>query len=111
MWGRATFAMEVSRTSMKAASATVAAISQGLTPGFHRPLLPTSPDICCPFRSIERCQIQQREPSNRGHIAIPCEPFPLNALSSKLSIGDYFIYILYLKSYCMYIVRSLWREL
>src|SRR3954449_7790862 len=36
MCGRATFAMEVSRTSMKAASATVAAISQGLTSGLHR---------------------------------------------------------------------------
>src|SRR5271169_6515861 len=33
MWGRATLAMDVSRTSMKAARATVAAISQGLTLG------------------------------------------------------------------------------
>ena len=36
MWGRATLAMEVSSTSMKAASATVMAISQGLTLGFQR---------------------------------------------------------------------------
>ena len=35
MCGRATLAMEVSRTSMKAARATVAAMSQGLTLGFH----------------------------------------------------------------------------
>ena len=35
IWGRATLAMEVSRTSMKAASATVAAISHGFTRGFH----------------------------------------------------------------------------
>src|SRR5580692_7626068 len=35
MWGRATLAMEVSSTSMKAASATVMAMSQGLTRGFH----------------------------------------------------------------------------
>ena len=35
MWGRATFAMEVSSTSIKAASATVAAISQGFVFGFH----------------------------------------------------------------------------
>ena len=35
MWGRATLAMEVSSTSMKAASATVMAMSQGLTLGFH----------------------------------------------------------------------------
>ncbi len=36
MCGRATLAMEVSSTSMNAASATVMAISQGLTRGFHR---------------------------------------------------------------------------
>src|SRR5580658_3198270 len=35
MWGRATLAMEVSRTSMNAARATVMAINQGLTRGFH----------------------------------------------------------------------------
>ena len=35
MWGSATLAMVVSSTSMKAASATVMAISQGLTRGFH----------------------------------------------------------------------------
>src|SRR3954447_3842228 len=35
MWGRATLAIEVSSTSMNAASATVAAISQGLVRGFH----------------------------------------------------------------------------
>ncbi len=35
MWGRATLAMEVSSTSMKAARATVMAMSQGLTRGFH----------------------------------------------------------------------------
>src|SRR6185437_1126279 len=35
MCGSATLAMEVSSTSMKAASATVAAISQGLTRGFQ----------------------------------------------------------------------------
>ena len=35
MWGRATLAMEVSRTSMKAARATVMAMSQGLTRGFQ----------------------------------------------------------------------------
>src|SRR5882757_1509369 len=35
MWGRATLAMEVSSTSIKAASATVAAISQGFVFGFH----------------------------------------------------------------------------
>src|ERR1700684_4481450 len=35
MWGRATLAMEVSSTSMKAASATVMAMSQGLTRGFQ----------------------------------------------------------------------------
>jgi hypothetical protein len=35
MWGRATLAMEVSSTSMNAASATVMAISQGLTLGFQ----------------------------------------------------------------------------
>ncbi len=35
MWGRATLAMEVSSTSIKAARATVMAISQGLTRGFH----------------------------------------------------------------------------
>src|SRR4051794_29710927 len=34
---RATLAMEVSSTSMNAASATVAAISQGLVRGFHMP--------------------------------------------------------------------------
>src|SRR3979490_576019 len=80
MWGRATLAMEVSRTSMKAARATVAAISQGLTLGFHRPLLPTSSDIRFPFRQIEGCQIQKREPNQpRSHL-IPCEPSPLNAL-------------------------------
>src|ERR1700678_1262463 len=33
MWGRATFAMAVSRTSMKAASETVTAMSQGLAAG------------------------------------------------------------------------------
>jgi hypothetical protein len=43
---------------MKAASATVAAISQGFTLGLHRPLLPTSSDIRFSFRRIERCQIQ-----------------------------------------------------
>jgi len=37
MWGSATLAMEVSSTSMKAARATVMAISQGLTRGFHAP--------------------------------------------------------------------------
>ena len=35
MWGRATLAMEVSSTSMKAARATVMAMSQGLTRGFQ----------------------------------------------------------------------------
>ena len=35
MWGSATLAIEVSSTSMNAASATVMAISQGLTRGFH----------------------------------------------------------------------------
>jgi hypothetical protein len=35
MCGSATLAMEVSSTSMNAASATVMAISQGLTRGFH----------------------------------------------------------------------------
>src|SRR5258708_5515205 len=45
MCGRATFAIEVSRTSMKAASATVAAISQGLALGFHCSLLPASAAI------------------------------------------------------------------
>src|SRR5258708_37586949 len=35
MWGRATLAMEVSSTSIKAARATVAAISQGFVFGFH----------------------------------------------------------------------------
>src|SRR5271169_7040042 len=110
MWGRATLAIEVSRTSMKAASATVAAISQGLTLGFHRPLLPTSSDIRFPSRRIERCQIQEREPNQPRSQLMPCEPFPLNALYIKLSIGNHFIYILYLKAYCMY-RESLWRNL
>ncbi len=35
MWGSATFAMLVSRTSMKAAMATTTAISHGLNFGFH----------------------------------------------------------------------------
>ncbi len=35
MCGKATFAMEVSSTSIKAANATVAAMIQGLTRGFH----------------------------------------------------------------------------
>jgi hypothetical protein len=38
----ATFAMEVSRTSMKAARATVAAINHGFDLGFHYVLLSTS---------------------------------------------------------------------
>src|SRR5271154_6091038 len=42
MCGSATFAMEVSRTSIKAANATVAAISHGFAFGFHRSLLPAS---------------------------------------------------------------------
>src|SRR6185437_9216946 len=37
MCGRATLAMEVSNTSMKAAKATDAAMIQGLTAGFHSP--------------------------------------------------------------------------
>ena len=35
MYGSATFAMLVSRTSMKAAIATTTAMTQGLTRGFH----------------------------------------------------------------------------
>ena len=35
IWGNATLAMEVSSTSMNAASATVAAISHGFIRGFH----------------------------------------------------------------------------
>jgi hypothetical protein len=42
MCGSATLAIEVSRTSIKAARATVAAISQGLAFGFHCELLSTS---------------------------------------------------------------------
>src|ERR1700722_20967558 len=42
MCGSATFAMEVSRASIKAANATVAAISHGFAFGFHRSLLSAS---------------------------------------------------------------------
>jgi hypothetical protein len=35
MWGKATLAMLVSSTSIKAANETMKAISQGLTFGFH----------------------------------------------------------------------------
>jgi hypothetical protein len=35
MWGRATLAMEVSRTSMKVARVTVRATAQGLWEGFQ----------------------------------------------------------------------------
>src|ERR1700722_10146516 len=67
MWGRATLAMEVSRTSMKAARATVAAISQGLTPGFHRPRLPTSSDIRCPFGRLSGVRFNNVNQQPRSH--------------------------------------------
>jgi hypothetical protein len=35
MWGSATFAIEVSKTSIKAARATLAAMSQGFALGLH----------------------------------------------------------------------------
>ena len=40
MCGSATFAIEVSSTSMKAAKATVAAISHGFVRGFQRTVVP-----------------------------------------------------------------------
>jgi hypothetical protein len=40
MWGRATLATEVSRTSMKVPSITEAAMSHGLKDGCHSPVGP-----------------------------------------------------------------------
>src|ERR1700733_2345821 len=55
MCGSATLAMEVSRTSINAANATVAAISHGFAFGFHCSLLSTStamPVLFCCYRCV-----------------------------------------------------------
>src|SRR5260221_5646012 len=99
MCGSATFAMEVSRTSMKAARATVAAISQGLTSGFHCPLLPAAAVIRFLLRILEtvheHVQIQDvsvmirdsswldiaRYTGSLAHLRFPChERFTLHTL-------------------------------
>ena len=56
MWGRATLAIEVSSTSMNAASATVMAISHGLTRGFH-----CADDAASGFVTVVSCWLQQLE--------------------------------------------------
>ena len=50
MCGKATLAMDVSSTSMKAARATVMAISQGLTLGFH---VTVAPGFAAPMGAVE----------------------------------------------------------
>ena len=53
MWGRATLAMEVSSTSMKAARATVMAMSQGLTRGFQRTAAASGEGFCMVLDAAE----------------------------------------------------------
>ena len=79
MWGRATLAMEVSRTSMKAASATVPAINHGLAFGFHCPLVLTFTSIPLPSGG---------------------NPIYRYRMTSK-TIRIHYIYNMYLKAYCM----------
>jgi hypothetical protein len=77
---------------MKAASATVAAISQGLASGFHCSLLPTSAAIRFLYLWTE---------SRSFSIMAGIRLNRLSIVMSIGSIGDPYKDIVYLKAYCM----------